>query len=89
MSESLFLFLGISGKVVLLRSVRGKLMTHIKWGKFCELKYFYANIFPLEYCGLFQGSIRKEHVCFKYFVGKSAKKKKKEKRCSEESLWNI
>ena len=34
-----------------------------------------------------QRSIRKEHVCFKYFVGISAKKeRKKEKCCSEESL---
>jgi len=30
----LFLFLDIFGEVVLLRSVRGKLMTRIKWGKF-------------------------------------------------------
>ena len=37
-----------------------------------------------------QSSIRKEHVCFKYFVGISAKKeRKKEKCCSEESLQNI
>ena len=37
-----------------------------------------------------QSSIRKEHVCFKYFVGRSAKKeRKKEKCCSEESLQNI
>ena len=34
-----------------------------------------------------QSSIPKEHVCFKYFVGMSAKKeKKKKKSCSEESL---
>lgn len=37
-----------------------------------------------------QSSIQKEHVCYKYFVGISAKKEqKKEKSCSEESLWNI
>ena len=31
-----------------------------------------------------QSSIRKEHTCFKYFVGISAKKeKKKEKSCCE------
>ena len=37
-----------------------------------------------------QSSIRKEHVCFKYFVGISAKKeRKKETCCSEESLQNI
>ena len=37
-----------------------------------------------------QSSIQKEHVCFKYFVGISAKKeRKKEKCCSEESLQNI
>ena len=37
-----------------------------------------------------QSSIRKEHVCFKYFVGISVKKeRKKEKCCSEESLQNI
>ena len=36
-----------------------------------------------------QSSIRKEHVCFKYFVGISAKKeRKKENCCSEESLQN-
>ena len=34
-----------------------------------------------------ESSIQKEHVCFKYFVGISAKKeKKKEKSCSEELL---
>ena len=44
-SESLFLFLAILGKVVLLRSGKGKLMTGIKWGKLSELsKYFYAKI---------------------------------------------
>jgi len=32
--ERLFLFLAIFGEVVLLRSVRGKLLTRIKWGKF-------------------------------------------------------
>ena len=36
-----------------------------------------------------QSSIRKEHVCFKYFVGILAKERKKEKCCSEESLQNI
>ena len=37
-----------------------------------------------------QSSIRKEHVCFKYFVEISAKKeRKKEKCCSEESLQNV
>ena len=37
-----------------------------------------------------QSSIRKEHVRLKYFVRISAKKeRKKEKRCSEESLQNI
>ena len=37
-----------------------------------------------------QSSVRKEHVCFKYFVEISAKKeRKKEKCCSEESLQNI
>ena len=34
-------------------------------------------------------SIRKEHVCFKYFVGISAKKERKKEKCSEESLQNI
>ena len=34
-----------------------------------------------------QSSNRKEHVCFKYFLGISAKKeRRKEKCCSEESL---
>ena len=37
-----------------------------------------------------QSSIQEEHVCFKYFVGISAKKeRKKEKYCSEESLQNV
>ena len=39
------------GKVVLLRSVRGKLMTRIKRGKFSELKHFYAKNSSLEYGG--------------------------------------
>ena len=37
-----------------------------------------------------QSSIRKEHVCLKYFVGISAKKERKEEKCcSEESLQSI
>ena len=28
-----------------------------------------------------QSSIRKEHVCFKYFVGISAKKERKKEKC--------
>ena len=37
-----------------------------------------------------QSSIRKEHVCFKSFIGISAiKERKKEKCCSEESLQNF
>ena len=35
-----------------------------------------------------QSSIRKKHVCFKYFVGILAKMER-EKCCSEESLRNI
>ena len=34
--------------------------------------------------------IRKDHVCFKYFVGISAKKEKKKEKCySEESLQDV
>ena len=64
-------------------------MIRIKGGTLSELKYFYAK----NYTGAVprssilskfrQSSIRKEHVCFKYFV---KKEKKKEKSCSEESL---
>ena len=57
MSGSLFLFLATFGKVVLLRSVRGKLMTRIKREKLSEFKYFYAKNSSLEYWGLFQGRL--------------------------------
>ena len=67
-------------------------MTHVKWGKLSELKYFYAKNSSWNTGGCSkdtfrQSSIHKEHVCLKYFVGISAnKEKKKEKSCSEESL---
>ena len=62
------------GKVVLLRSVRGKLMTRIQWEKLFELKYFYAKKkFLFEILGTVprssilnnfgQNRIQKEHVC--------------------------
>ena len=83
MSGSLFLFLTICGKVVLLRSVSGKLMTRVKRGKFSELKYCYEKKFLFRIREAVpkssilykfrQSSIRKENVCFKYFVGISAK----------------
>ena len=73
MSGSLFLFLAIFSKVVLLRSVRGKFMTHIKREKLSELKYFYAKKFLFGKLGAVprssipinfgQSRIRKEHVC--------------------------
>ena len=72
MSGSLFLFLAIFGKVVLLHS-GGKLMTHIKREKLSELKYFYAKKFLFGILGAVprssilinfgQSRIRKEHVC--------------------------
>ena len=73
MSESLFLVLAIFGKVALLRSVKGKLLTHIKREKLSELKYFYAKKFLFGILGAVprssilnnfgQNRIRKEHVC--------------------------
>ena len=77
MSGSLFPFLAIFGKVVLLRSVRGKLMTRIKLEKLSELKYFYAKKFLFGILGAVlrssilnnfgQSIIRKEHVCLSVF----------------------
>ena len=62
-------------------------MTHIKRGKFFELKGFYTKKFLIGILEVVlrssilnkfrQSSSRKEHVCFKYFVGISAKKEKK------------
>ena len=79
-----------------MRSVRSKLMTRIKRGKFSELKHFYAKNSSLEHWGLFQGPLYftssnkvafEKSMSVKYFVGISAKKEKKqEKSCSEESL---
>ena len=73
MSGSLFLFLVVFGKVVLLRSVRGKLMTRIKREKLSELKYFYAKTFLFGVLGAVprssilnkfgQSRNRKEHAC--------------------------
>ena len=99
MSGSLFLFLAIFGKVMLLRSVRGKVMTRIKWEKLSELKNFYAKkiLFGI------QGAVPRSSILtildkvefeksmsVEVFVGISAQKeKKKEKSWSEESLWNI
>ena len=85
---------------MLLRSVSGKLMTRVKRGKYSELKYCYEKKFLFRILEAVpkssmldkfrQSSIRKENVCFKYFVGISAKKeKKKKKSCSEESLQNV
>ena len=89
MSGSSFLFLASFGKVVLLRSVRGKLMTRIKSEKLSELKYFYAKKFLfgilgavprssiLNNCG--QSRIRKEHVCLSICFGYQLKRRKRRK----------
>ena len=79
MSGSLFLFLAIFGKVMLLRSVRGKL----------NLRIFMQKNTSLEYWGLFQGRLYltildkvefEKSMSVEVFVGISAKKEKKKEK---------